>query len=148
MSAALTDPYHGFKFRVEIHGIQVAAFSEVTVPDISIEPIEYREGTDPNHKRSFSGLTSYGSVTLKKGITDSMELYDWQVKASEEGTHVLDVKKNLSIVLLDSNNKDACRWDLFDAWPTKYEGSGLNAANGEVFVESLELKLDHMKRVK
>ncbi len=42
------DPYRNFRYRVEIDGIQQAGFSEATVPDTTVEPVEYREGIEPN----------------------------------------------------------------------------------------------------
>ena len=42
-----TDPYRGFNFRVEIEGIGVGAFSEVSGLTAEGDPVEYREGTDP-----------------------------------------------------------------------------------------------------
>ena len=56
---------------MEIDGIQQAGFSEVTGFDVTVDPIDYREGTDPTHVRKLTGLTKYGNVTLKWGITDS-----------------------------------------------------------------------------
>ena len=41
------------------------------------DAIDYREGDDPTHVRKLPGLTKYGNVTLKRGITDSMDLYNW-----------------------------------------------------------------------
>jgi phage tail-like protein len=40
------DPYRNFRFLLEIDGIVQAGFSEVTIPDASNEPVEYREGNE------------------------------------------------------------------------------------------------------
>ena len=39
-----TDPYAGFNFRVEIDGVDVGAFTEVSGLDSETEVIEYRTG--------------------------------------------------------------------------------------------------------
>ena len=68
------DPLRNFRFRLEIDGITPAGFSEASGFDVSIDAIDYREGNEPTHVRKLPGLTKYGNVTLKWGITDSMHL--------------------------------------------------------------------------
>lgn len=144
----LTDPYRGFRFRVEIAGIQVAAFSEASVPDINVDTVDYREGTDPIYKRPLSGLTNYGRLTLKKGLTDGMDLYNWQQQVSQLGSGSPAAQKNISLVLMDTDASEKLRWNVINAWPVKYETSGLNASSSDVLVETLELVMDYMNRVK
>lgn len=143
----LTDPYRGFRFRVEISGIQIAAFSEATVPDSTVETVDYREGTDPVYKRALSGLTTYGKLTLKKGMTDTMDLYNWHQLASSQGSTATGVQKNISLVLLDSGGADKARWNIINAWPSKYESTGLNASSSDVMVETFEVTMQYMTRV-
>ena len=68
---ARNDPLRNFRFRLEIDSITQAGFSEVAIGETTTEPIDYREGTDPTHVRKLSGLTKYGNITLKWGVTDS-----------------------------------------------------------------------------
>ncbi|MBI3284923.1 MAG: phage tail protein [Burkholderiales bacterium] len=147
MATQLTDPYRGFRFRVEIAGIQVAAFSEATVPDSTVETVEYREGTDPVYKRSFSGLTSYGKLSLKKGLTDSMDLYNWYQLVSSQGSGAAGAQKNVSLILMDAGGADKARWNIINAWASKYESTGMNAASSDVMVETFELTMEYMTRV-
>lgn len=147
MATQLTTPYRGYRFRVEIAGIQIASFSEASVPDITVDTVDYREGTDPVYKRALSGLSSYGRMTLKKGLTDSMDLYLWHQQVVEKGSTSAGARKNISLVLMDTDGADKVRWNVINAWPTKYESSGLNAASTEVMVETFELALDYMNRV-
>lgn len=139
------DPYRNFRFRIEISGIQVAGFSEATIPDSTVDPVEYREGTDPTHVRKLSGLTKYGSVSLKKGLTDSMDLYNWHKQVSDTGA--LGARMNVSLILVDEEGNPKSRWDIVEAWPTKYSSSGFNAKNNEVVVETLELTHEGVTRV-
>jgi phage tail-like protein len=70
------DPYRQFRFRIEIDGITQAGFSECSFADTTTDPVEYREGDEPTVFRKLSGLTKYGNITLKWGITDSMDIYN------------------------------------------------------------------------
>ena len=74
------DPYRGFRFRVEIGGEDKAGFREVSGLDSSTDPIDYREGNEKGattmHK--LSGLNKFSNITLKRGITDDMNLWKWR----------------------------------------------------------------------
>src|SRR5438132_13082501 len=94
---ARKDPLRNFRFRVEIDGITQAGFSEATGFDVTVDPIDYREGTDPTHVRKLTGLTKFGNVVLKWGITDSMELHNWH-RQIVNGTIQ---RKNIAIVAVD-----------------------------------------------
>ena len=72
---ARVDPYRQFRFRVDIDGVGQAGFSECTFADTTTDPVEYREGNEDPVFRKLSGLTKYGNITLKWGITDSDILY-------------------------------------------------------------------------
>lgn len=69
-------PFTKFRYRMEIEGISVAGFSEVTGFDSSIDVTEYREGNMVPTPMKVQGLRKYGNITLKWGTTDSKELYD------------------------------------------------------------------------
>ena len=132
---------------MDISGIQVAALSEATIPDSTVETVEYREGTDPVYKRSFSGLTTFGKLSLKKGLTDSMELYNWHQLVALQGSTAKGAQKNISLILLDAGGAAKARWNVINAWPSKYESTGLNASSSDVMVETFELTIEYMTRV-
>ncbi len=140
-----TDPYRNYRFRVEIDDIVTAAFSDATIPDSTTDSVDYREGTDASNLRKLSGLTKFGNITLKKGLTDSMDLYDWKKQVEETGAS--KARKNISLILIDEEGNDKARWDIAEAWPTKYDASDFNAKGNEVVVESLEIVHEGVKRV-
>jgi phage tail-like protein len=139
------DPVRNFRFRLEIDGIQAAAFSEVAIAETTTEAIDYREGTDPMHVRKLSGLTKFGNITLKRGITDSLEIYNWH-KQILEG-QIQTNRKQVSIIVVDEAGADKARFVVSEAWPTKYDPSDLNAKGNEVFIELLELVNEGIERV-
>ena len=64
--------------------IDVAAFSEVSGFDASVDVIEYREGTEAiNSPRKMPGMTKYGNVTLKWGMTENLSFYEWVAGISD-----------------------------------------------------------------
>jgi phage tail-like protein len=133
--ATRKDPIRNFRFRVEIDGINQAGFSEVSGFDITVDPIDYREGTDPTHVRKLTGLTKYGNVTLKWGITTSMELYNWHRQIVDGEI----VRKTIAIVSVNERGDDVNRWEVIDAWPTKYDPMDFSAKGNDVGIATLEL---------
>lgn len=132
--AGRVDPYKNYNFRVEIEGINVAGFSEVTGIASEVDVIEYREGGD-DITRKLPGLKKFSNVTLKRGMTASRDLYNWH-RALLQGTLV---RRSVVIVLLDDERSEVARWQLRDAFPQKYEGPRLNAKTSEVAIETLVL---------
>src|SRR6266404_3626639 len=78
--ATRVDPVRNFRFQLQIDNITRAGFSEVAIADTTVDVVEYREGNQPPHVQKNSGLTKFGNVTLKAGVTsgaNSLELFKW-----------------------------------------------------------------------
>jgi len=136
------DPYRGFNFLVELDGITQAGFQEVSGLDASTAAVDYREGTDPNHTRKLTGLNTYAAITLKRGITDSDELWKWRQTVIDRKKQ----RKNRTIVLRDETGAEKLRWNFLSAWPSKWTGPALNAATAAIAVETLELTHEELKK--
>jgi phage tail-like protein len=138
----IANPYPSMRFRVELDGIIQAGFSECSGFGSSVEVVEYREGGDASHVRKLPGKTSYPDITLKWGITDSHELYDWHATALAGNPS----RRNGSIVLYDHTNTEKVRWNFFGAWPSKYDGPSLNATGNEVAIDSVTITCERLVR--
>lgn len=142
-TAKRVDPYRNSNFLVEIDGITQAGFSECTGFEMSTDPIEYREGGQNTTARKIPGLTKYSNITLKWGLTDSKELYEWYREVVQGKVK----RKNGSIVVLDADGvTEKVRWNFVDAWPTKYNPADFNAKGNEIAIETLELALEGIER--
>jgi len=142
---ARQDPLRNFRFRLEIDGLQAAGFSEVALGATTTDVIDYREGTDPPHVRKLSGLTKFGNVTLKRGVSRSLDLYNWH-KGIIDGALQAN-RRRVTIIVLEEDGNEAARFAVSDAWPAKYDVSDLNAKGNEVFIELLELANEGIERV-
>jgi phage tail-like protein len=133
---ARDDPYKGFNFLVEIDGISIAAFCEVSGLVSETEVIEYRTGSDrANTVRKLPGLTKYANIVLKRGITKDNQLWNWR-NAIEQGT---PDRRSGAIVLLDDEHTPVKRWRFSEGWVTKFDGPDLNAKANEVAIETIEI---------
>lgn len=137
------DPYASFNFQLEIDGITKAGFSECTGLNAESNVIEYREGDEDLNIRKLPGLNKYGNVTLKRGISDDPELFNW-FKAVMDG----DIKRDesMSVVLFDEKRQEKVRWNLRNAWPCKWTGADLKANTNEIAIESIEIVHEGVER--
>ena len=137
------DPYRNFNFFVEIDGITQAGFTDCSGFGSNTDPIEYREGNNPKYPRKLPGMTKYNNVTLKWGLTDSLDLYNWY---RDIATGKIE-RKNLSIVVVDiDGTTEVGRWNCFEAWPTKWDGPDFTAKGNDIAIETLELAVERIER--
>lgn len=139
---ARVDPYKNFRFLVEIDGIVQGGFSEAAGFGSNVEVVEYREGGETQTVRKLPGKVSYPDITLKWGVTDSRELYEWHL-AAVNGTIE---RKNGSIVLQDDIGEEKVRWNFFGAWPSRWDGPDFNAKGTDVAVDTLTVSCERVER--
>jgi len=141
MAGPPPDPFKQFRFRVEIHGIQQAGFTECSSLGSHIEVVEYREGGDVTHVRKLPGKVSYPDITLKYGMTNSQTLYAWHLQ-TVKGTIQ---RQDGSVVQLDDTGNETLRWNFFNAWPSKWDGPAYNAKGNDVSIETLTLTCERVE---
>lgn len=134
MADERNDPYSGFRFKVEI-GADSAGFYECDGITSETAVIEYRNGDEDIRKRHLPGLKSFNNITLKRGITKSMALWDWRLTVMNGTTE----RRDGTITLLNEAGENAVQWTFRQGWPSKWEGPALNAGNDEVAIETLEI---------
>jgi phage tail-like protein len=130
------DPVLSFQFSVEIEGISVAGFSEVSGLDFESAVETFKEGGELRFEQQLVGPTKFPSrIVLKRGIADSEELWWWH----QDVTQGYVTRKDVSVVLLDSEGSEVRRWSFKEAVPVKWVGPQLRASSSEVAIETLEL---------
>ena len=141
---ARKDPYKAYNFLVEIDGITRAGFRECSGLDSAQDPIEYREGNEKYLTvRKLTGLVKYSNISLKYGTTsDDEDIWNWRTKAVDGKVE----RRDVSIVLLNDEAVEKRRWNLREAWPTKWTGASFNATGNEVAIETLEIAHEGIKR--
>ena len=120
------------------------------IGETTIDAVDYREGTDPPHVRKLSGLTKYGNITLKWGITVGAQ----RARSVQVAQRRLRRPGQASSARRSSSScrtrpaTDAARFVDHRGWPIKYDPSDLNAKGNEVMIELLELANEGIERVK
>jgi len=142
------DPIVSSWFGVEFQGQVVGAFRECTGLGSENEVVEYKASGPKGEYviKKVPGRMKWNNVTLKRGITDAMDMWKWR-KLVEEGK-IKDARKNGSIVMFSAQGQEVARWNFVNAWPSKLTGPSANATNNEVAIEELEITHEGYERIK
>ena len=87
--------------------------------------------------RKFPGKVSYPDITLKWGMTDNQELYDWHRQAVK-GTSQRKSGRWCNSTTPARRNS---RWNFFNAWPSKWDGPAYNAKGNDAFNRDADTEL-------
>jgi phage tail-like protein len=141
-----SDPLIGFNFRLEIEGKLAGYFTEVSGVGSENEIVEHKIVNDKGQEivQKIPGRLKWQDVTLKRGITDKMDIWEWR-KLVEEGK-MKDARTNCSIIMMDRNYEDVARWNFVNAWPSKVTGPSVKSDSNEFGVEEVTLIHEGMMR--
>ena len=145
MAVVRDQPYGNQHFTVDLGaGGPAATFSEVILPESSVDVIEYRSGADKtNEVRKIPGLVRCGDVTLKRGVIGSLDLYQW---FNDVRNGNVNARRNV-VIALESEDRTqvVLTWRLFRAFPVKHSFSNLNAKGEDVLIEELVLACERVE---
>ncbi|SRR6266849_8134183 len=152
-SAPDARPFTAFNFSVEItlNGVTGvsspicgAAFSECDGLEITLEPKTIREGGRNNGPVHLAGAMSYGQLTLKRGMTNSFDLWKWfqQMATPGQGGY----RTSATVIMRAADRKtEQVRFELTGCLPVKLKASALNAKDGLVAVEEIQIAYETMR---
>jgi phage tail-like protein len=137
-------PMKVYRFQVQYNGADLYC-SEVSGMDASFEEVEYRNGADDKivkHKQH--GLITYSNITLKHGMTESLDWFNFVSSQIEGAT----TRAELVINLLGDDTSVVATWEVHDAWVLKWTGADLNSTSSEAAFETVELCHEGIERTK
>src|SRR5262245_51472260 len=100
----LKDPQVVHHFALEVQGIEEATFREATGFESSHDVIEHRESGKGGKQyiNKQPGNLKWADIVLKRGVTDSMDLYKWRQQVIDG--KLGDARKSGSIILYNASN--------------------------------------------
>jgi phage tail-like protein len=142
------DPLVSVSFYVEVQGVFTGTFRGCTGLGSQSEVIENLAAGagGVTHIYKIPGVTRWTNIVLKRGVTDSMDVWAWR-KQVEEGK-VNEARKNGSIIMYDQTNTEVARWNFENGWPAKISGPNLDASTNEIAIEELEIAHEKLVREK
>lgn len=141
-----TSPYSAFNFTVNLNGPHgpdepQGGFSDCSGLNTEMTIAEYRNGNDREmHVRKIPGLHKVGDVTLKRGVINSKDLWDW-IKAVR--TQSVGGQRQVVITMFDEAGTKVQSWTLRGCVPLKYTGPTFaGKGGGDVAMEELVLSVE------
>lgn len=142
----MTVPFTAFRFEILLDLDQPtdglssplcdAAFAECDGLEMTMEPKTVESASVTNAAQHLIGPVKYGQITLKRGMTNNLQLWQWFVQGTRPGS-VLTA--NGQITMWDSAGQPAVQFTLVGVLPVKMRAPSLNARDGLVAVEELGL---------
>jgi phage tail-like protein len=134
-------PFTAFNFRVEIvlpggEPLCDAAFAECDGLELRFDVRTLREGGDNARQRLLVGPASYGEVTLRRGMTASLDLWDWCGAVMRDPSLRADARV---IMLASDGETEQARFRLSRCLPVRLRAPSLHATDGVVAIEELRL---------
>lgn len=129
----------GDENKAKFGSVTEAAFNTVTVPEISIENVEYNEGMRINRYKQ-PGLPTYSDLTFTRGVvkTDS-KMYLW-IKAMQEGK---SYRADITINHHDRSGAIVRVYKVFEAFPIRCKlAADFDAASSEISIQEMDISYE------
>lgn len=114
-------------------------FSEVEGLEMTNELKTVREGGNNLKQIHLVGPLTYGQLTLKRGMTTNLDLWKWFAAAAGGVENGRGTVAQGSVVVSDASNTPQLRFNLTDCLPVKIKAPSLNAKDGAVAVEEMQI---------
>lgn len=141
-------PFTAFNFSVEINRGQsggplaAAEFSECDGLEITMDVKTIREGGANNRPIRVNGPVNYSNLTLKRGMTRNHDLWIW----FQDSVADPRLRADAEIVLLGADGKkEQARFQLSRCVPVKMKAPALNAKDGSVAIEEMQIAYETLK---
>jgi len=138
-------PFIAFNFEIEINVAGVAekicsaAFSECDGLEMTMEPKTLREGGNNTRQFHLAGPVSYGTLTLKRGMTENFDLWKW-FETVNRNTANRALRADADVLIYTAaRNKIPMHFHLTRCLPIKLKAPALNAKDGGVAIEEMQI---------
>lgn len=137
------EPYRAFNFTLLIEGVESGHFVECSGLGAEVDVIAYREGGANQQIRHLPGQVRFQPLELHYGLSRSRELWDWFTRTLSGEAE----RRNVSVVMFENDgHTEAFRWNLFNAWVSRWKAARLDASVGEVAIDSMTIVYDRLER--
>jgi phage tail-like protein len=150
-----TDVFVPFRFQVSLTGGNLPAglgpgplcggsFSEASGLEATMSPRAIREGGNNFGQIQRPGPTSFGSLTLKRGVTSLQDMWTWfdLVANRERFGRLLNGRIDIY-----SGTAVAFSWMLVNVLPVKFKAPDLSATAAQVAIEEVQLAFEQLSLV-
>lgn len=136
-----------FHFQVEFNlgkdGVDIR-FQSVTGLDSTLDTEPVKEGGENRYEHAVPVRRKYGPLVLKRGLIspEHSNITAWFKKAFDE--EKVEPLATVTIKLLNEEHKPLLSWTINNVWPRSWKIAELNAEQGSVLIETLELNYNRL----
>jgi len=145
MAVREVDPVVGFQFALQIDDV-TGFFTEVSglgwenaVATHKVVTPEAKEVTI-----QVPGRVEWGEVTLKRGLTDSFQFWDWRELVITGDIET--ARRPVTITMFSRDYTEIVSWSLTNAWPSKLSGPSIAADSNDFAIEELTIVHEGLTR--
>jgi phage tail-like protein len=141
----IVDPLASYSYAVEITGLTIAQFKEVSGLAISVGVIENRANVAGGLPllQKMPGAIKYDDIHLSRGKVADPAFWDW-IKMVQEGK-IDQARKDGAVVLFDYAHGEVTRFNFFGAWPTRLALGNLSAGAESFLLESVTIAIERLE---
>ena len=140
-------PFTAFNFSIEIskegdaNRLCNAAFAECDGLEMTMDVKTIREGGNNGRQIRLTGPLTFGQVTMKRGMTSNLELWDWfNLMLTDQS-----LRADAEVVIFASDGEtERARFQLSRCVPVKLKSPPLNAKDGAVAIEELQIAYEKL----
>lgn len=167
------DFLHSMRFHVEIidgsrpdagFGAPEAGFSMCSVPEATVEAVEYKEGTYI-YTRKQPGNTTFGDISMSRGVAKTDTAFWTWIKTVIEGAgeYRQDVRikhyhreealpgsgdVNVNLTAIPTSVPAARTYEVYNAFPARHKvGGDLDATASEISIMEMDLAYEHFNLI-
>jgi phage tail-like protein len=147
-------PFTAFRFSVTISvpsfssdPLCSAAFAECDGLEANMDVKTIREGGNNAAQIRLFGAVNYGTLTLKRGMTSNFDLWNWFESLYDPNKAT--ARGDVTVTVYDADGiKESVGFFLERCLPLKLKAPPLNAKEGVVAIEELQLAYEWLSRVR
>ncbi len=138
-----SDPDIPYQFMVEMSGlIQNVKFKEASGLKMTTKVKKVREGGNNLYEHALIEGATFDPLVLKKGwFASKTEFYDWMMHVHNPTAPYTRV--DIDIAAFNNKFSELCRFILFNAFVTEYEGPKFDASSKEITFETIKIHYDY-----
>jgi phage tail-like protein len=136
------DPLISSHFLLEVDGVEIGSFSEISGLELTVAVETYAEGGENGYVHRLPGRMSWPNLVFRRGITDSNALFDWMGRtagAGFEGAGNKLTRSTAAVTVMGADKKRIRAWEIEGAFPVRWSGPRLSSSSIESLEEELEI---------
>lgn len=134
-----------FSVEIKVEGVAAqvcdAAFSECDGLEMTMDVKTIREGGNNGKQIRLTGPMNYGTLTLKRGMTETFDLWKW-VELMQTNP---ETRADAEVILFSPDKQVKAKFKLSSCLPVKLKAPAMNAKDGGVAIEEFQLAYESLK---